>query len=751
LIPHSVRCRAFACTALLAGWAIACAAQPLAQLQPPLQPAPAMGSARPKVCLVLSGGGARGAAHVGVLQVLEELRVPVDCVVGTSMGSIVGAAYASGLTVKEMEAVLSRMSSRVLFKDQPPREERAVRLKRDDATNLAPAEVGLGKDGLLLPKGLVSGVQLEAVLRELSKARGFWQFDRLPIPFRAVATDLVGGKAVVLSEGELAGATRASMSVPGVIEPVRLGGRLLVDGGLTNNLPVDVARSMGAEVVIAVNLGTPLMRADQLNSIVGVSAQMVNILTEQNVRASLASLGPRDILIVPHLDDFSASDFDHLQEAVPVGYAAARAVADLLSAYSVAPQAYARWSAHRSSLQPQGTMVVDEIRFNDLKWVNPEMAKSVLEVTPGQPIDQKLLDRDMQRLFGTGDYEHVSYALLEEPGKTILSVDAVEKSWGPNYLRLGLGLSSDFSGDSFFNLLASYRKTWINQLGAEWRVDAQVGRTSRLSTEFYQPLQRGPGLFVAPRAAAERSTTDVFQGIQRVATYDTTTYTAGFDLGAALTHYGELRLGVEANRFRASLDTGPPIFDSHRADLNSAGLRLRAVLDQLDNLNFPSKGYGAVLDIYSANKEMGSDTNFTRVSLSGSFVQSFGDHTFQLGAKFGRRLGSDPLPPSQQFQWGGFLQLSGLPTGALLGEELNFARVIYTNRVARFSLLDGVYVGGSLEIGRMNKSLLPGNDLGTLQAGSLMLGVDTPIGPLYLGYGRASKGYESFYLFLGRP
>lgn len=737
--------RTLACAAVVAGLALAraAAAQPVA--------APAAGPPRPKVCLVLSGGGARGAAHVGVLKVLEQMRVPVDCVVGTSMGSIVGAAYASGATIAEMEAVLARLNTRLLFRELPPREERAVRLKRDDAKNLAAVEIGLGSEGLLLPKGVVSGVQLEAVLRELSKVRGFRQFDRLPIPYRAVATDLVSGKAVVLAEGELAAAMRASMSVPGAIEPVRLGGRLLVDGGLTDNLPVDVARRMGADVVIAVNLGTPLLRAEQLDSILGVTAQMVNILTEQNVQASLASLKPGDVLVVPQLEDYSAADFDHMHDLVPTGEAAARAVADRLAPYAVPPETYARWNARRTSAPPEGEFVVDEIRFHDLERVDPAIARSSLETREGEPIDQKVLDRDMQRLFGTGDFEHVSYSLLEEPGKRILSVDAVEKSWGPNYLRGGLGLSTDFQGDAFFNVLASYRMTWLNRLGAELRVDAQVGRTSRLSTELYQPLQRGPGLFVAPRAAIERRTTDVYQADRRVASFDGRETTVGLDLGAQFTRYGEMRLGVERSRNRSSLDTGPPVFDTSRGDFDDGAVTLRVLVDQLDNLNFPRAGYSATLDLRAGRKGLAGDLDYERVEASGSYVHSFGEHTLQFGAKLGRRLGSEPLPPPQMFQWGGFLQLSGLPTGALIGEDLRFARLVYTNRVARWSLLDGIYAGFSLEAGRMSRSLLPGNDLGTVRAGALLLGVDTPVGPLYFGYGRASKGYDSFYLFLGRP
>ncbi|GAB2582747.1 patatin-like phospholipase PlpD [Ramlibacter solisilvae] len=729
-----------------------------AQATPPAAPAsasvPAAGliPGRPKICLVLSGGGARGAAHVGVLRVLQEMRVPVDCVTGTSMGSIVGAAYASGATIPEMEQMLAELSTRLLFRDLPPREERSVHLKRDDVTNLSSFEFGVGKEGVLLPKGLVSGVQLEAVLRELAKVRGYQVFDRLPIPYRAVATDLVTGKPFVIGEGELAAAMRASMSVPGAIEPVRLQGKLLVDGGLTNNLPVDVARAMGAEVVIAVNLGTPLMREEQLNSVLGVTGQMVNILTEQNVQASLASLKPTDILILPQLGDFSAGDFDHLPQTVPIGEAAARAVADQLAKYSVSPQAFAAWDARRGAVPPDAAVAVDEIRFENLRRVNPVVAQSVMETQPGQPIQQQVLDKDMRRLYGTGDFEHVSYKLLEEPGRRILSVDAVEKSWGPDYVRLGLGLTSDFSGDAFFNVLASHRRTWLNSLGGEWRNDVQFGRTNLLMTSFYQPLQAGgSGLFIEPRAAFERRTFDLFQADQRIATFDTHGPLVGVDLGAQFTRYGETRLGLFYRRITSSLDTGPPQFTPSPDTFTHAGLRWFTLVDQLDNVSFPQAGYAGSLEVIGASQEMGSDASFARVEASGIGAKTFGDHTFQLAFRLGERLGTHPLPPERMFQWGGFLQQSGYPTGALLGENLRFARLVYTNRLVRWSLLDGVYAGASLEVGRVGQPLLPNNEQGTLYSGALYIAVDTPLGPFYLGYGRASRGFHSFYLFLGKP
>jgi NTE family protein len=280
---------------------------------------------RPKTCLVLSGGGARGAAHIGVLKVLESLRVPIDCISGTSMGALVGGAYASGMTTDEMEQLIASISTSMIVKEKPPRQDQDIHRKLDDRSILLGLELGVQDGRLRLPKGAVSGVQLETVLRALSKLSRVRNFDALPIPFRAVATDLVTGKPVVFSEGELANAMRASMSVPGAIAPAEMEGRILVDGGLTNNLPVDIARQMGADVVIAVNLGTPLMKREELTSVLGVTGQMINILTEQNVQASLASLRSTDILIEPALGDFSAGDFDSLPKAIPIGEAAARA------------------------------------------------------------------------------------------------------------------------------------------------------------------------------------------------------------------------------------------------------------------------------------------------------------------------------------------------------------------------------------------------------------------------------------------
>ncbi len=700
---------------------------------------------------MLSGGGARGAAHVGVLKVLEELRVPIDCIAGTSMGALVGASYATGTTVPEMEAILNRISTSLLFKEKPPRQEQSIRRKLDDRSDFIGPEIGFNDGELQLPKGFVSGVQLETVLRYLSKAKGYLDFDTLPIPFRAVATDLVTGKKVVFSQGELANVMRASMSVPGAIAPAEFDDKILVDGGLTDNLPIDVARAMGADIVIAVNLGTPLAPREELNSILGIGGQVINILTEQNVERSLSTLKPTDILIVPELGDFSAADFDHLAKTVPIGEAAARKMTERLARLSLPPAQYAALRARQLVAATPETRPVDEIRFVNLQRVNPEAALAVMDTKPGAPLDQAVLDADMRRLYGTGDFEHVNYRIIEEQGKRVLAVDAVEKSWGPNYLRFGLGLSNDFKGDAYYNLLASYRQTWLNSLGAEWRTDLQLGQTSLLTSEFYQPLDARQQFFVAPRVEFQRSTEDLFQGDQRIASYNLRYARAAIDLGTQFTRLGELRVGILGGTLDPTLNTGPQSLAPATGRIRQGAFTTRLIFDQLDSATFPRDGAEGSAHLFASSSALGATDAYNKWDADGLGAWSFGANTLGIGLKAGGKIGSEPLPRYDLFQWGGFLQQSGYPTGALITDRFAFARLVYYNQLVRQKLLEGVYAGFSLEVGNYGPPLVPGSPSGTLKSGSVFLGADTPIGPLYFGYGHATDHNSSWYLYLGRP
>jgi NTE family protein len=481
---------------------------------------------------VLSGGGTRGGAHIGVLKVLEELRMPVDLIVGTSAGSIVGAAYATGLPLATIENEMQGLCTASLFHDVV-RDSVPPQRKADDAVNYVGPEMGLGAHGLSLPKGAVAGVALEAVLRRLTARQHNVDFDRFPVPFRAIATDLATSEMGVLNRGSLAQAVRASMAIPAVISPVELDGRLLVDGGVTRNLPVDVARRMGADVVIAVNIGTPLLRREDITSLLSASEQMLRILTATNVAQSLKELGPRDVLITPDLSRVSSSDFDHLSDVAQAGEAAARAASGALAAYRIGDADYAALMATRNALQEPAGWRIADVRVTGTQRVNPQTVIDSLQSHPGDTFDARQVDRDLQRLYGSGDFEAVSYTFSEEPGKGyVLTTSVTEKSWGPNHLRFGLGLLSDFAGSSFFNLLATHRATWLNSLGAEWRNDLQIGHTGRLRTEWYQPLHSAQRLFVAVHAGGERSPFELFtdKGV-RVARFRLEHYGYGGDLG----------------------------------------------------------------------------------------------------------------------------------------------------------------------------------------------------------------------------
>src|SRR5215831_4793442 len=312
--------------------AAAAVAQTPALTAPPANPseraaASTLPANRPRIGLALSGGGARGIAHVGVLKVLDEMRIPISCVTGTSMGAVVGATFAAGRTPEEMQRFVLDVDWDEIFRDKPPRDEIAVRRKTDDYKTLFAPEFGVKEGGLALPKGVLSGVAIESFFRTLSTpASGITDFRKLPIPFRAIATDIETGQEVVLDHGSLAEAMRASMSVPGAMAPVEISGRLLVDGGIANNLPIDQARQLCADVIIAVNISTPPLKRSEITSALSVVGQLINFLGKQTVEQQIKSLSDKDVFIEPDLGDISAGTFDRSADAIRIGEQATRAV-----------------------------------------------------------------------------------------------------------------------------------------------------------------------------------------------------------------------------------------------------------------------------------------------------------------------------------------------------------------------------------------------------------------------------------------
>jgi NTE family protein len=375
--------------------------------------------------------------------------------------------------------------------------------------------------------------------------------------------------------------------------------------------------------------------------------------------------------------------------------------------------------------------------------------EGVMETRAGMPIDQKELDRDMARIYGLGSFETVNYSFLEEPGRRILVVNAIEKTWGLKAIRFGLGLSSDFQSASYFNLVGSYRQYWLNSLGAEWRTDLQVGLTNSLSSEFYQPLTPEGAFFVAPFANYERRIFDAYQGDERIASYAVESAAVGLDVGSVLGQYGELRIGVLKGSVNPDLEIGPAAL-SPGPSVQQGAYRARLVLDQMDSRHFPRHGWRTGMRLFKSSDSLGADASYTRWDMDGAGAYSIGRHTFNVGLKAGGKVGSNPLPRYDLFQWGGFLQQSGYATGQLVGGNIAFGRLMYYQRILKGTLLEGAYGGFSVEAGKVGDPLVAGGPEGLLKSASVFVAVDTLIGPAYLAYGQASGGSSSLYFFLGR-
>lgn len=722
-------------------------ASPSLAAEPTAPEAPAF---RPKVGLVLSGGGARGISHIGVLKVLDELRVPVDYIAATSMGAIVGGLYASGMSPDEMERRITEVDWPTLFSDSPPRQDLGLRRKEYESRFPFGFELGLRGREIRLFKGAISGSNLELFLHELTRQTdNVSSFDRLQVPFRAVATDMVTGKEVVFDKGLLYKAMRASMSVPGMFAPIEIDSHILGDGGLTNNLPVDVVKAMGADVVIAVNIGTPLMTREQLSSVFGLASQMLNILTEQNVRERLQLLKSGDILIQPDLGELTFTDFVKGAEFIRRGEAAARALQAQLAALSLSPQAYTAFRAGRSYFPEGRPPAIDFIRFEHTEYSNPEVLASAMDTKVGEPLDVDTLHKDISRLYGRGDFERIDYRLIEESSRRGLVFDVDEKSWGPNYFRFGLTLDTDLKGESRFNLIAGHRGTWLNSLGGEWVNEITIGQTRRVTSELYQPLSLSNWLFVAPYGEIKRAPQNIFIEAHRVAEYDLLTERFGIDLGAPFGSYGELRAGYRFAHYRADPLIALPGFPTGVAD--DGGINVLARYDRLDDRFFPTHGAKATLEYFIGSKELGGDGSSMRTELNAQLPIALGvKDTLQTAVRLGASSGS--LDVATDFTLGGFLQLSGLRTDQLRGNYVGFGRVVYLHELGRSSAIGrGLYVGASLELGNTWGARSDVSVTGLVGAGSAFFAADTYIGPFYVAYGRASNGNSSFYLFLGRP
>ncbi|MEP7312199.1 MAG: patatin-like phospholipase family protein [Pseudomonadota bacterium] len=716
---------------------------------------------RPRIGLVLSGGGARGAAHVGVLKVLDDLHIPIDAIAGTSMGAVVGGLYASGLSGREIEKLMSSVDWQDAFRDRSRRIDLSFRRKREDQDFLVQLPLGLKGGRFLLPRGLIQGQKLSLILREMTmRAAAVRDFDKLPIRFRAVTTDLETGKPVVIGSGDLATAIRASVSAPGLFTPVESEGRVLVDGGIAENLPIDVARSMDVDLLIVVDVGFPLAKRERLASVASISNQMLAILIRRDSERQRATLGPRDIVIDPALGDASSFDFTRLTRLIVLGEEAARASAARLAGLGLPPAAYENYLARRASVSaPPPT--VSFVRAEKGSEAYADKIEALFGGFAGQPLDTKLLTKRINQYYGQGTLEALEYRLAPAEDSSAVSggdegpyglwFRARRNSWGPNYVRFGLRLQDDFTGNSSFEAAARFVITELNRYGAELTTDLQVGNTPRVATEFYLPLSNRQRYFFAPHASFTVRNVPQIENETQVGELRVRSARFGVDFGREFGNSAELRTGLErevgSSRVRLGDTTTPKSEFSTREYFGRYGY------DTFDSAAFPRQGDAFSLEWRGALEDKFADRYSDSVRFDWRMARSYGRNTAILWASAGSMLDPEEAEPRTYFPLGGFLNLSGLTPDALSGPHYAITRFIYLRQVGRGGegfLNVPLYTGLSLEVGNTWKSR--GDiDFGSARKdASLFFGLDTFLGPAYFAVGYDDRGRSAVYLFLGR-
>jgi len=708
---------------------------------------------RPRIGLALSGGGARGAAHIGVLKVLERERIPIDYIAGTSMGSIVGGLYASGMSLEEIEAQLVAVDWDDVFEDKVDRENRTFRRKTDDRLWLIARKPGFNDGKITLPPGLVQGQKINQLLIELTlPVADVNDFDDLAIPFRAVAADIQTGETVVLGAGSLPKAIRASMSIPAAMTPVPWGERNLVDGGIASNLPIEVVRGMGADIVIAIDISTPLSDEDVSTSLLSVAGQLVGMLTRRNTEAEIATLGAQDILLIPDLGDIETGDFDRMADAVPTGVASAEAHLAELRRYSLDELAFAEHVSARQ-MPDSAPLVIEFVRFeNDTKIADEFLFGRLLASQPGEklvghPLDVEQLERGIDELYGLEIFSHIAYAVVKEDDKHGLQIWVLPRSWGPNYLQLGVKWNSSFNGEGNFNLSTSLLKTELNAWNGEWRNGLTLGEEPGILTDFYQPLGSSGRWFAGAKASFNQFNVNRFAD----GTADIEEQARISQLAASA--YGGREFGTwgrgSLTYTRGTGDRAIRIGDPNIPDVDFDIGELSAVLevDRLDDLYFPSHGH-FLSAIYRVNRsEFGASQDYDQALFAARFAATRGKNTFIVAADY-RTTTSGQAPPERRFRIGGLFNLSGFEFNQLSGQH--YGRLIGEVRRKFWDTgIADVYIGTSLEYGNVweNRNEIDFGD--GLFAGSLYLGANTGIGPVFLGYGHAEGGIGSFYLYVG--
>jgi NTE family protein len=699
---------------------------------------------RRRIGLVLSGGGARGLAHIGVLEWLEQHRVPVDYITGTSMGGLVGGLYATGMPPEEIRRLTSTLDWDKLLSGPPSYNELSFRRKEDRRAYPTTLEFGW-HGGLRLPQAINPGHYVGLLLDRLTLPYSTVpSFDDLPIPFRCVATDMIAAQPVVLKDGSLAQALRATMAIPGIFTPVDIAGKVLADGGLLDNVPSDVVQSMGADLIIAVNVGTPLGTREALQTLPGILAQVIGVTTIENERRGLQLA---DIVITPELNGYTSFDFKDRAIIEQRGYLGAALHATEFEALSLDERSWQQYLADRNIRRRTSVPVPAGIVVTGVSEDRAEAIREKLTKDIGQPIDPDKLDRQLSDIRGSGPYESLGYDLVRLSGEAWLRIRVREKPYGPPFIIPAVQIQSRGAADVTFS--AGFRLTNYDVGGrnSELRLDAIIGSNNLFAAEYYRPFG-GTDLFVAPRTFYSSDRTDIYQGSVRVAQYLVRQGGVAVDAGETFGKNAQLRVGYQLGLQNGQSNVGASTeVPNVEGTLSAASARF--VYDGQNSVVAPTRGVRATASLFWYFQSPGAPEAYPQGEAGASSFHAIGSRgaLFLYGAggtSFNRQPG-----PIQQFTLGGPLRLSAYGIAQFRGSNYGLVAGGYRHRLGSFPTLIGGriyalvwYEGGSSFFRRSD--LKYRDDV----AGAVVL--DTLLGPLTVGGAWGQGGTGKIFFSLGR-
>lgn len=731
--------RAFSVFLLLA-FPILVVAQTPAEQPQASQPAPKQ---RLKIGVAMEGGGALGLAHIGVLQWFEEQRVPVDFVAGTSMGGLVGGFYATGVSPADMKILIENLDWDEILSDRTPYEDLSFLRKQDQRAYPNSLVLGLRR-GLYLPAGLNAGHQIGLLIdRETLPYFGLPSFDALPIPFRSVATDLVSGKQFVFKDGSLAEALRATMSIPGAFTPVHDGQRVYVDGGLVNNLPTDVVRQMGADIVIAVHLETQPTEAKDIQSLLSVLEQSVRaVISESEVRG----LANADAVVSVPLGHFLMRDFTKNGPIMQAGYDAAKLKGKLLAGFALDDRTWNEYLRERDSRKRPTTVVPQFIQVQGTNAPAQEDIRRYLKDFIGKPLDANKLDPALTRLTGSGRYDTLDYRIVEREGKQGLLLIVKEKDFAPPTLQPAFEVDGSEAGDIEFTLATRLTLTDVAGFRSEWRTDFLFGNTYGVSSELYRPFRAESKWFVAPHASASDITFQIYAKNDPLADYRFYRAGIGTDLGYGFSRFSEVRIGYDVGHLSTKLRLGTAELPA--VDGRTGAARLRYLVDHTDDPVIPRRGFRWDLNFHWFDSNPGATSSFPELDARAEFFQPVSlTASFFLSSEGGSTFGSRNTGVPQFFL-GGASRLNAYGVNELFGNQYYLFRGGYLHEIVSLPPLVGkkVYAIGAYEAGKMygavNQSKFP-NDFA---AGVL---AETALGPFFVGGSVGDSGHYKWFFQLG--